>query len=1070
MKTPLSMGSPLPRSQNFRKTSRSLSLILVAAFAANAAEAGTISGRVLNGATGQYLKNAQVELLGSDRTTVTSDGGYFTFSDVAAGEAKVAVNYTGLDRLEKSVTVPETGTVNSELALTSKDYGNEVIELAAFTVGAQREGNAKAIVEQKQALNIKTVIASDAFGDVTEGNVGEFLKLLPGISVDYVEADVRTVRVRGLSPKYASVTLDGNPLANAASSNIATGRQFEFEQLSLATLETVEVNKSPTADMPAAGLTGSINVKSKSAFSQKGRQIKYNANFNINEYTLSAGKTMGWDNREHYKWQPGGSVEFSNTFLNGRLGVVAGISHSGTYVEQKIFIPTYQFDRNANNNKEELPVITNFNLQDGLKPTWRDSVVVNLDYKANDDLTLSLRTSYNTYDAPFHNRNWVMTANTSNVAYDTTSTGNLTGTGAGITNRTQTSGTSTAPTSTSTASTATVQGSNFRKYGATFSVSPSLNWKFGNMEFDGAVSYSQARNWYDSVAEGFFSQVQARMNGVSWNYSLPTETGIQIRQINTGSGTSASNGASILDLSNYNSGASVNAEERNSKDQFWTARADLTIRFDHWGLPTRFKIGADNRLEVRDIQNFNPSWALNANPANGGINLGNYRDPYIPDFQKGESITDVNGLTGPAPSPDKWRLYDLFRGYNMDPFATTTTAQQPFNANTAANLRNQLQSMWDIEEEIYSGYFMATVDVRKNLQVLAGVRYEHTRTQGRAFDDIGGTRAAAISGTPNTNDLGYIRARYGNRITKEKSYDNFFPSMQLRYEPNRNLVVRGAYFASILRPDFGNVAGGISVNDNIPPTFTVSNAFLKPETAHNFDVRVEYYFEPVGVISIGAFRKDITDIQLQTTSPVDPNNIPEGLQQLGYTAADVTGAFVAQNVNGGDSSVWGIEADYSQQLSFLPGVWRGLGVFSNATYIKPKDVRLFSLTAEDGIPEWAFNAGVSWKWKRFSSQVKFNWRDESIRGITGVTVSSEGVITPTPANSTTNGSNRYQYTAARKQVDLNMDYKLHRSATIFFNVSNVFDEESVQFVEQRAWLQRHGQFGARYTLGVKGSF
>jgi len=51
-----------------------------------------------------------------------------------------------------------------------------------------------------------------------------------------------------------------------------------------------------------------------------------------------------------------------------------------------------------------------------------------------------------------------------------------------------------------------------------------------------------------------------------------------------------------------------------------------------------------------------------------------------------------------------------------------------------------------------------------------------------------------------------------------------------------------------------------------------------------------------------------------------------------------------------------------------------------------------------------------------------------------------------------------------------MDYKLHRSATLFFNVSNVFDEESVQFVENRAWLQRHGQFGARFTLGVKGSF
>ena len=1037
---------------------------LAATLAVVQAEAGTVVGRVLNGATGQYLKNAQVELVGTDRVAVTGDGGYFSFANVPGGDARVAVNYTGLDRTEQTVTVPDSGTVTQEIALTSRDYGSEVIELAVFQVGAQREGNAKAIVEQKQALNIKTVIASDAFGDVTEGNVGEFLKLLPGISVDYVEADVRSVRVRGLSPKYANVTLDGNPLANAASSNIATGRQFEFEQLSLATLETVEVNKSPTADMPAAGLTGSINVKSKSAFSQKGRQIKYNANININDYTLDAGRTMGWDNREHYKWQPGGTIEFSDTFLGGRLGVVAGVSHSGSYVEQKILIPTYTFDRNANNNQEELPIITNFNLQDGLKPTWRDSVVLNLDYKASQELTLALRTSYNTYDAPFHNRNWIMAANNSGLTFDT-ATGNLTGTGANLTDRTPTSATSTAPAASNTNSTATTAGSNFRKYGATFTISPTLNWKHDNLEFDGSLSYSQARNWYDSVAEGFFSLVSARMNGVSWNYTLADETALHIRQINTGS----SNNGSFLDLANYTSAGSVNAEERNSKDQVWTARGDLKIVFDRWAMPTVFKVGADNRLQVYDIQNFNPSWAMNLNPATGGINLADYRDPYSPDFQKGETLTDINGVTGVAPATDKWRLYDLFRNYNMDPFTTTTTAQQPFNANAAGNLRNLLQSMWDIKEQIYSGYAMATVDVNKDLQVLAGVRYEKTTTEGRAFDDIGGARAATLSGTTNTNDLRYIQARYGNRITKEKSYDNFFPSFQVRYEPNRNLVVRGAYFASILRPDFGNVAGGISVNDNTPPTFTVSNAFLKPETAHNYDIRVEYYFEPVGVISLGAFKKDVTDIQIQTTSLIDTNNIPEGLAQLGYDAVALDGAFISQNVNGGDSSVWGLEADYSQQLSFLPGPWRGLGVFGNATYIKPKDTRIFSLTAADGIPPWTFNAGLSWKWKRFNGQVKYSWRDESIRAITGINVSTTGVITPTPPTGG-NGSNRVQYTAARDQVDINVDYQLHRSATLFFNISNVFDEGQTQFVEREAWMQRHGQFGARYTLGVKGSF
>lgn len=1036
-----------------------LGLVLAAATQAQNPSSGTIEGRVLNAATGQYLRNAQVEVAGTDRVATAGEAGVFTLSNVPAGTVRLAVVYPGLDRLEQEVLVTPGQVARPEIGLTSSTYGDGVVKMSGFLVAAEREGNAKAIVEQKVALNVKTVIAADAFGDISEGNIGEFLKLLPGISVDYVENDVRTVRVRGLSPKYANVTLDGHPIATSASSSIDTGRQFEFEQVSLATIETVEINKTPTADMPASSLSGNVNVVSKTAFGQKGRMLRYSLNATINDYTMTLRKTTGWDNKERSKVFPGGSLEFSDTFWGGRLGVVAAVNHSGSYVEQKIYIPSYTFDRNPNNNLDELPVIQNFNLQDGLKPTWRTAGVVNLDYRASDALTLSLRTSYNWYDAPFHNRNWVIAANNTGLAFNADGTVNpasLTG----LANRTPTSATSLAPAANNTNTTAQMQGSNLRKYGGTFITSPALRWRSGNVEFDAGMSYSQSRNWYDSVAEGFLSQVVARMPGVNWQYDVQGDTGLQIRQVSS----PTANNTSILDLANYTNNVSVNAEERNSKDQIWTANADLKLDLDNFARPVTVKFGGDTRLNVRDIQNFNPSWTVNTGA--GGINLANYRDPYTPDFQKGERITDLNGVSGPAPSPDKWKLYELWRTYNTDPFATTTTAQQPFNANAAANLRNMLQNMYDIKEEIYSLYMMGTVEIQRGLTLIGGLRYENTETAGRAYDDVGPTRAAAISGTTNVNDLNYIQARFGNRITRTKSYDNLFPSFQIRYAPSRNVVLRGAYFASVLRPDFGNVVGGVGVNDAAPFQFTVRNTELEPETANNFDLRLEYYFEPVGVISAGVFFKDLKKIQVQTTSPIDPNAIPEAIAQLGFTSASLASATISQRQNAGNSSIWGIEVDYNQQLSFLPGVWRGLGVFANATYVNPENVRVFALTAEDGIPEYTANFGVSYRLRRFNGQLKGNWIDERVRQIAGITISPSGVIT----NNVANNSARTEYTGSRFQVDVNLNYELHRRATLFLNISNLFDEPHTRYWESRAFYARYGEFGTRYTLGVKGSF
>jgi iron complex outermembrane receptor protein len=142
----------------------------------------------------------------------------------------------------------------------------------------EREGNAKAIMEQKQSIESKRVLATDTFGSISEGNVGEFLKFLPGVLIDYVEADARSVSLGGLDPKYTSVTLDGAPIASsgmAAASGTGANRAFEFEQMSIDGIETVDLSRTPQPENPGSALAGVVNLRSKGAFDRAGRLVEF---------------------------------------------------------------------------------------------------------------------------------------------------------------------------------------------------------------------------------------------------------------------------------------------------------------------------------------------------------------------------------------------------------------------------------------------------------------------------------------------------------------------------------------------------------------------------------------------------------------------------------------------------------------------------------------------------------------------------------------------------------------------------------------------------------------------------
>ena len=179
-------------------------LMLLLPARAQTAGTGTINGTVRNEGTGDFLDGAEVRIVGTERVTTTQRDGSFAFTGVPAGRQQLRAFYTGLDVQETTVTVTPNAIATVPLALNSAVY-----KLEAFTVAGQREGNAAAITRQRTAENIKSVVSMDAYGNVADGNIGNFLQNLTGVAENKEAGDIVGIGLRGTPPELNSVTLDG---------------------------------------------------------------------------------------------------------------------------------------------------------------------------------------------------------------------------------------------------------------------------------------------------------------------------------------------------------------------------------------------------------------------------------------------------------------------------------------------------------------------------------------------------------------------------------------------------------------------------------------------------------------------------------------------------------------------------------------------------------------------------------------------------------------------------------------------------------------------------------------------
>ena len=331
-----------------------------------AARYGTVTG-VICDADGLSLSGALVTIDKQKLKAVSDADGCFRLTNILPGTYKLKVQYVGYAPAEATVTVKAGQTAAVRLELRAGTTLSEVEVRGSFT------GQARAINTQKNNLNLTNVVSADQVGKFPDSNIGDALKRIPGINVQYDQGEARFGQVRGTSADLSSVTINGNRIPSAEGET----RNVQLDLIPADMIQMVEVNKVVTPDMDADAIGGSINLVTKNSPYKR-------------FFTATAGS--GW-NRVSEKLNLNLGLTYGERFLNDRLGIMLSASYQRTPSGSDDVEFVWDRDKETGN-----VTLTDYQIRQYYVTRERQSYSAALDYRINRNHTL-------TFKGIFNNRN-----------------------------------------------------------------------------------------------------------------------------------------------------------------------------------------------------------------------------------------------------------------------------------------------------------------------------------------------------------------------------------------------------------------------------------------------------------------------------------------------------------------------------------------------------------------------------------------------------------------------------------------------------------------------------------------
>lgn len=273
-----------------------LAFLLIASIAAYAQKGGTVKGVITDKQTGETLPGATISKKGTSQGAVTDIYGSYSLY-LPTGVQIVEVRYLGYGLVEQEVNIKPGDVVELNFALEL-----DISTMAEIVVTAQAVGQAAAINQQINANTIVNVVSQDKIQELPDQNAAETLGRLSGISVRRDGGEGQQVVVRGLSPRFSSITINGERIP--ASGN---DRSVDISMLSPDVLAGIEVFKALTPNLDADAIGGTVNFITKRA---------------PDEPRASATAQYGYNALGNEWGQLRGSLTGSRRFFDNKLGLI----------------------------------------------------------------------------------------------------------------------------------------------------------------------------------------------------------------------------------------------------------------------------------------------------------------------------------------------------------------------------------------------------------------------------------------------------------------------------------------------------------------------------------------------------------------------------------------------------------------------------------------------------------------------------------------------------------------------------------------------------------------------------
>ncbi len=946
----------------------------------------------------------------------------------------------------RSLTGEESVNNTTRKTLVAAGVAATLTSLAAQQANAQTaeaEKSSEPIMETvvvkgirrsiKDAMNVKRdaqgvvdAISAEDIGKFPDTNLAESLQRISGVSIDRSNNEGNQVTVRGFGPSFNLVTLNGRQMPRSSSlTSDGIPRSFNFRELSSELVSGIEVYKTGRATIDSGGIGSTINIKTARPFDYQGFKAFSSAK-GIFDRSVETGDSV----------TPEFSGLISNTFLDGKVGVLVALAHSERHSHTDR-VGTEGWVRNRGQN------IDTSNIDNG-SGSWWAPWTVDLDFldtereRQNGQFVLQLAPSDTvtaTIDYTLQRFEQTSQMNRQGLWFDDpTGTPDVNGT---LVNPIEVT------------DELNFWAWQYHEKTEGDSLGINLEWQASdNLTFSLDMHDSESKSNPDGVNS------EHRTNLANGVYELNDDgvlEGVADKRVNFTADFSGDIPTLSIDDSALAGGAFNPANI--IPDLFHT-----------------FGYEIDNTIQQSRLAG---KWDNVGEGALVAVDFGVQKTSYEVDTRRfgtfafikalnidglGLEFEEVGGALSEFGGADS--IYPVVPRYSANGFIDLADQQGLFF--------QQAPSLDGVKEDTISLFVSADFQTEFNDMAVSanlGVRYEQTDIEAYSVQET-------IQNLQYNHLEGIHQVFDGNPVaqTLKGDYKRVLPNIDVKVDITDQLVGRFSYGRTITRSELDKLFPSTritQVRPGDPSLAREGNPNLLPFESDNFDISAEYYYNDASYVSVGFFQKFVDNFIGETTvnrTLNDANGNPLTDPSVGANPALCPSDEIpdAACFNRSDQPVLTFEFTTPANLdSAEVDGWEfniqhmfgdsGFGAIANYTIVNSDaeyDVRnVDGNRALAGLSD-SFNLVGFYETDRLQVRAAYNWRDEFLL----------------------RGGNEPVFTEAYGQLDANASYEINDYFTVFvegLNLTNETVRRHGRFAEQ---LIDAEQYGARYNIGFRAKF